>query len=58
MRKEGGEPYSPLIFSNKRRPEREESSDEEDFSQEETRNTRSQVRGDRVQSDVGLNYHL
>jgi len=42
MTKEGVAPYSELVFGSRVREEREESSDEEDFGQEETRNTRSQ----------------
>jgi len=42
MKAQGVDPYSPLVFSNKKKPVREESSDEEDFPQEETRATRSQ----------------
>jgi len=46
MRREGVEPYAPLVFGNRKVAPREESSDEEeeeDEDQEGTRNTRSQV---------------
>lgn len=42
MRRIGVKPYSPLTFNNKKAEAREESSDEEDFTQEEVRSTRSQ----------------
>ncbi|XP_023322546.1 serine/threonine-protein kinase VRK1 isoform X2 [Eurytemora carolleeae] len=50
MRREGVEPYAPLVFGNRKVAPREESSDEEeeeDEDQEGTRNTRSQDEDER-----------